>query len=250
MDIDSPERHNQDLEKQYSYRFPLTLYRRYQNIVDSKSGTTYESSLYGPISALLGRIFPLKRRWMVKPQPRLRNAVELTPGHRPVGSQDSLGVIVGRAKDDVIPDFTVCAFTEDLHPDRLAMIVEGKRLKEGGVIAVAGSDKYAEWAARTARSLSGLDPDDPTASPDNAPFGPDNTIYVLSMANMSCIVSELHVDNATYSNRGYLPKLGKLLEAPVELLSLEVLTMSRCSLLRFAYERGKRYDDDFVEFLV
>jgi hypothetical protein len=90
----------------------------------------YEASIYGPINALLGHVFPLGQRFMVKPQPKLRPLVLAEPGKERV-SIDSMNNPMedrklGREKVHE-PDFIVVKAGAVYGGDEPLVLVEVKR---------------------------------------------------------------------------------------------------------------------------
>ncbi|KAI0943246.1 hypothetical protein AcW1_002457 [Taiwanofungus camphoratus] len=109
--------------------------------ISSVDAVHYESSLYGPINMLLTEYFPARGRFLVKPQPRLREP--LVPGGR--ASTDSYGQSVGTSDDDNIPDFVVAVGGSQLNSDTLFLVLEVKRDGSKPGATAVQIERYTKW---------------------------------------------------------------------------------------------------------
>ncbi|KAF8068688.1 hypothetical protein FPV67DRAFT_1448583 [Lyophyllum atratum] len=141
---------------------PPWLLARVQNCVSVPNDVHFESAMYGPIASYLHALFPLDRRFMVKPQGILwpdmsqseaadgsdeeqHMAISSDDSDDPdyqyehprsddtMASQDSYGVttesryVPGSSDSVSYPDFLLVKATETLTDDRLLLIVEVKK---------------------------------------------------------------------------------------------------------------------------
>lgn len=110
----------------------------------------YEASYYGPINMMLTTFFPSAKRFLVKPQARLRNPP--APGGRT--SSDSYGQIVGTSDKDGNPDFLVSTGTSALDSDVPFLIYEIKRDDEDEFLSAIQMERYMLWAREYQRQVS------------------------------------------------------------------------------------------------
>jgi hypothetical protein len=105
-----------------------------------KKDLRYEALFYGPINSLLTHVFPLRQRFMVKPQPKLHPVAGMPPPHSEAKSGgrvsiDSMNNVVqsrqaGRVSTDE-PDFIVVKAGFEYGGDLALAVVEVKKKCEG-----------------------------------------------------------------------------------------------------------------------
>lgn len=103
----------------------------------------YESSHYGPINSLLTHVFPLHRRFMIKPQPKLRpiitNVDERVEGGERVSIDSMNNPVKTRAEGREIvlePDFIAVKAGSEYGGDQALAVIEVKR---------AGKRTASDW---------------------------------------------------------------------------------------------------------
>lgn len=113
----------------------------------------YEASMYGPVNGFLACYFPVHRRYLIKPQGKIRPAVWTELGGDDAVLRISLdsysGEVLSRdekgSEDTVkIPDFITVKASASLHQDRVVLLVEVKRNDETILAAQEQLGEYFE----------------------------------------------------------------------------------------------------------
>jgi hypothetical protein len=99
----------------------------------------YEASFYGPINSLLTHVFPLRQRFMVKPQPKLHPVAGMPPPHSEAESSGRVSINsmknavqsrkAGRVSTDE-PDFIIVKAGFEYGGDLALAIIEVKKNHE------------------------------------------------------------------------------------------------------------------------
>jgi len=111
----------------------------------------YEASMYGPVNGFLTCYFPVHRRYLIKPQGKIRPAVWTELGSDEAILRISLDSYSGEvlSRDEVggedaikIPDFITVKASASLHQDRVLLLAEVKR---NGETLLAAQEQLAEY---------------------------------------------------------------------------------------------------------
>lgn len=183
----------------------------------------FESSWYGLHIALLSHYFPYQQKFLIKPQPRIRDLYEEEPSFSSIQAESSMtadsevsfvgdasitstGVLTLPGLSYRVPDFTVTKATQYATHDRLLLLVEVKPREPDEadwIVYTAQMDGYMEAAGQhleKGASLVGLLICGTTvqvrrlAGPE-AQITVDKTTYKLSSVAIRQLLHDISEDN-------------------------------------------------------